>query len=715
MEPHSAASPSWSAATQENIAAGEYAPQADGNGFRATNRAQDLHASFGPGGLTVTGRSGTGEVALTLRAWGREDRVTAADAIAPEEGACLYDGAVDAFGDCLRRVHYARPGLTEWWENRPEGLEQGFTVTAAPDGDGALVFDLAVTGALADVEGDEALLVRETGDPLRFGGLAAWDATGRSLPAWMEESDSGLRILVDDSGAIGAVTVDPLLTTASWTSEGDQASAEFGYAVASAGDVNGDGYGDVIIGAQRYDNGETNEGRAYVYLGSASGLGATAAWTAESNQAFAEFGHSVASAGDVNGDGYGDVVIGAEGYDNGSADEGRAFLYLGSAAGLAASPAWTAESDQASALFGISVGSAGDVNADGYADVIVGAWAYDNGQTDEGRAYMYLGSASGLSTTAAWTAEGDQSGANFAVSVASAGDMNGDGYGDVVVGAYRYDTRVSDEGRVFVYFGSAAGLSAPAGPMAESDQDSAYFGILVGSAGDVNGDGYGDLVVGAYGYDNGQTDEGRAFVYLGSATGFSNLAPWTAESDQAGGNLGISVASAGDVNGDGFGDLVVGAYAWDNGQSNEGRVAVYLGSSSGLAASAAWTRESDQDGAYLGQAVASAGDVNGDGYGDVLVAAHFYDNGQTDEGRAFLYLGAASGLATSAGWTGEADQENSNLGYSVASAGDVNGDGYGDVVVGAPLYDVQTPSSDDGKAFVFLGYAYPVSYSDLNP
>ncbi len=98
-------------------------------------------------------------------------------------------------------------------------------------------------------------------------------------------------------------------------------------------------------------------------------------------------------------------------------------------------PAWTAESDQASAYFGSSVGSAGDVNGDGYADVIVGAPNYDNGQTDEGRAFVYLGGAAVSRPRPTWTAEGDQAGAGFGVSVATAGDVNGDGYADVIVGA----------------------------------------------------------------------------------------------------------------------------------------------------------------------------------------------------------------------------------------------------------------------------------------
>src|SRR5206468_1259175 len=207
---------------------------------------------------------------------------------------------------------------------------------------------------------------------------------------------------------------------------------------ASAGDVNGDGYGDVIVGAMYYHNGLFEEGRAFVYLGSASGLAASPAWTAESDQGLAFFGHSVASAGDVNGDGFSDVIIGAYAYDNGQSNEGRAFVYLGSACGLDETTAWTAESDEATANLGIAVASAGDVNGDGFSDVIVGANAYDNGQPDEGRGVVYLGSASGLAGSPAWTAESDQAYTYFGNSVATAGDVNGDGFSDVVVGAPYY-------------------------------------------------------------------------------------------------------------------------------------------------------------------------------------------------------------------------------------------------------------------------------------
>jgi len=137
-----------------------------------------------------------------------------------------------------------------------------------------------------------------------------------------------------------------------------------------------------------------SQGRAEVYLGSASGLATSPAWTALGDHPYAEFGNSVASAGDVNGDGFSDVIVGASTFTNDVLREGGAFVYLGSASGLADASAWTVGSDQYDSEFGSSVAPAGDVNGDGAGDVIIGAYLFDNTQVDEGRAFVYLGSAS---------------------------------------------------------------------------------------------------------------------------------------------------------------------------------------------------------------------------------------------------------------------------------------------------------------------------------
>jgi len=408
----------------------------------------------------------------------------------------------------------------------------------------------------------------------------------------------------------------------------------------------------VIIGAFGYDDGaNTDEGRAFVYHGSVNGLSATPNNTPDdANQANAQFGISVASAGDINGDGYSDVIIGAHLYDDGvNTNEGRAFVYHGSITGLAASPNSTPDdANQIGAEFGLEVASAGDVNGDGYSDVIIGARLYNDGpNNDEGRSFVYHGSAAGLSVAPISTfGDANQAGAYFGVSVASAGDVNGDGFSDVIIGAPYCDDGINTyEGLAFVYYGSVGGLSAiPNSILDDADQINAFFGVSVASAGDVNGDGYNDVIIGASGYSEGaNVQEGWAFVYHGSAAGLSAIPNSTLDdADQATALFGFSVASAGDVNGDGYNDVIIGAYNYtDGGNAGEGRAFVYHGSASGLSATPNnMPDDADQAGANFGISVASAGDVNGDGYSDVIIGAYWYDDGPNiQEGRAFLYNG----------------------------------------------------------------------------
>jgi len=431
-----------------------------------------------------------------------------------------------------------------------------------------------------------------------------------------------------------------------WIGEGNQPSVDYGYSVAGAGDVNGDGFADVIVGAREHTNGQLQEGRAYVYLGSATGLSTTPDWTVESDQDFAILGQAVSSAGDVDGDGYDDVLVSAPWYDTLLGDDGRVWLYRGSSTGLSATPAWSYDGDQFSMKFGYSLAPAGDVNGDGYDDIVVGAIGSDgSGTNDQGRAYLFLGSPSGLSTTPAWTADGSQTLELFGFSVAGAGDVNADGFDDVLIGANRYSNGQGGEGRAVLYLGSPGGLSATPAWSREGNQSGAAYGIAVAGAGDVNGDGYSDALVGAYRYDAGQVDEGRAYLYLGSATGLSTVAAWIAEGDQTDAHFGTSVGSAGDLSADGFSDVIVGAFFFESGESEEGGAFLFMGSPSGPSPTAAWVAEGNQVRAHLGHALGGAGDVDGDGYDDVLISALDYDVDQPNEGAVFLYAGRSTALA----------------------------------------------------------------------
>jgi hypothetical protein len=517
-----------------------------------------------------------------------------------------------------------------------------------------------------------------------------------------------------------------LSTSTSWTSSGDDvADTHFSQSISLAGDVNGDGYDDILVGAPQYLTTNTDAGKVYLYLGSITGILSLSSWTSSGDdQANAEYGWSVSTIGDVNRDGFDDIMIGAPSYDTSNSNAGKAYLYYGSIAGLSLINSWSSsgDNDQSGAYYGYSVSNAGDINSDGFDDVIVGAYSYTTANSNAGKAYLYLGSPTGLSLTASWTSSGDdQANAEFGISVSTAGDVNGDGYDDVIVGAYKFDTTNSNAGKAYLYFGSPTGLfSSPSWTSSGDDQANAEFGISVSTAGDVNGDGYDDVIIGSEMYDNASSDEGKAYLYLGSPSGLSSSPSWTSCGDnQIQARYGYSVSTAGDVNGDGYDDVIVGAWNYDTpGPKNAaGKAYVYLGEDTiaGLSSAPSWTSSGDDVAdSHYGASVSNAGDVNGDGYDDIIVGAHDYDTPNSDAGKAYVYLGEDSnaGVSSIALWTSIGDdQVNANYGLSVSTAGDINGDGYDDVIVGAVGYTTPTPSSAAGKAYLYLGLPSGLSSS----
>ncbi len=171
------------------------------------------------------------------------------------------------------------------------------------------------------------------------------------------------------------------------------------------------------------------------------------------------FGFAISGAGDVNGDGYADLAVGAYAHNGNGHDSGRVYLYGGGTTGLSATPDLVIDGQAANDLFGFAVNSAGDVNGDGFADLVIGAFANDTGGDGAGRGYLLLGSAAGLQTPAQWIGNGEAAGDAFGYAVSSAGDVNGDGFADVLIGAHLNDSIDNSAGKVYLFSGGASGLS----------------------------------------------------------------------------------------------------------------------------------------------------------------------------------------------------------------------------------------------------------------
>ena len=394
---------------------------------------------------------------------------------------------------------------------------------------------------------------------------------------------------------------------------GENASDGSGYSVSSAGDVNGDGYDDVLIGAYGNSDGGSLAGKTYLVYGSSTLSGtldlsaADASFIGENAADYS--GLSVSSAGDVNGDGYDDILIGASGNDDGGNLAGKTYLIYGSSTlsgtlDLSAADA-SFIGENADDVSGYSISSAGDVNGDGYDDILIGAYG-----SGAGKSYLIYGSSTLLGTLDLSAADASFIGENAydssGWSVSGAGDVNGDGYDDVLIGATSNDDGGSGAGKSYLIYGSSTLLgtldlsAADASFIGENVSDGS--GWPVSDAGDVNGDGYDDILVGAYGNSDGGSFAGKSYLIYGSSTLLGTLDLSAADASFIGENVsdysGRSASNAGDIDGDGLSDILIGAYGNDDGGISAGKayliysdnecqpedaiyVDAYLGTSSG--------------------------------------------------------------------------------------------------------------------------------------
>jgi VCBS repeat-containing protein len=517
-----------------------------------------------------------------------------------------------------------------------------------------------------------------------------------------------LEVAADVTGAIAAPAIpvvelsDIEAGTGGFVINGVSGSDYSGRSVSSAGDVNGDGFDDLIVGADSDDPNGSSSGASFVVFGKTDGTkvelsdveAGTGGFVINGVSAGDYSGSSVSSAGDVNGDGFDDLIVGAYTDDPNGSNSGASFVVFGKTDGTkielsdveAGTGGFVINGVSADDKSGYSVSAAGDVNGDGFDDLIVGARNDDPNGSNSGASFVVFGKTDGTKVelsaveagTGGFVINGVSLGDYSGLSVSAAGDVNGDGFDDLIVGAKNDDPNGERSGASFVVFGKTNGTKVElsdieagiGGFVINGVSASDYSGRSVSSAGDVNGDGFDDLIVGAYRDDPNGSYSGASFVVFGKTDGtkveLSDIEAGTGgfviNGVLAQDNSGRSVSSAGDVNGDGFDDLIVGAVYDDPNGSYSGASFVVFGKTDGtkveLSAVEAGTGGFVINGVsatdFSGRSVSSAGDVNGDGFDDLIVGAFGDDPNGDKSGASFVIFGGNfSGAVTEIGTVGD--------------------------------------------------------------
>lgn len=501
-------------------------------------------------------------------------------------------------------------------------------------------------------------------------------------------------------------------------------------------------------------------------------------------------GWSVSGIGDINADGYDDVLIGAinaAGAGNATSASGEAYVVFGKAdwsatptlelSALNGANGFLLNGAGASDFAGGSVSGAGDVNADGFADFLVGAYLGDgvgNAKTSSGETYLVFGKAtwtaalnmSTLNGTTGVILYGADAGDQSGKAVSGAGDVNGDGFADFLIGAAGGDGSDNSKdasGETYLVFGKADWSATPTVTLGSLNGTTGvtFFGSVkedasgksVGDAGDVNGDGFADIIIGAPDADgpsNITTISGETYVVFGKANwsgtptvnlgALNGTTGFVLNGVNSNDSSGTSVDGAGDVNGDGFDDIIIGAPA-ANGidnvlDSTKGESYVVFGKASWSATSSVNLSSLNGTNGFIvygvtmndsvGTSVHGIGDLNGDGLDDILISAMYaagLDPESLNHGQSYVIYGKADWSAIPTLLTSALDGSNGFTVYGAASGdmsgkwasgvGDFNGDGFADIMIGAAVASPTPERSRAGITYVVFGGDFTASTTDV--